>query len=566
LYEGEAFMGNWLGAQTADLCTHMNGMGLTFDNMKKYFTESNDTYYSIAQNLIHPATFQGKGAESFLGAVDADINKLRPLVDGLGHLSSACDVFSSSISQASSTYDSKLAAIDSNPQVPYRYIEKWRDELISNFFAEVSLSPGHDPTGSDVMSKFLQQGQGTVEGPFYWAVNTVRATVDSDAEEYATLAMSGDFPFYYDKTHRTDAPFDPAEFKKPIHVHFINGYNDVSKVILSHLENWADLLQSAYKTFQSAIQNPDGYLSARDIFDLLYYGSMDGKYTNGSQGTDKPITITPYTTKDGKKGLLITLGGTDMGHLTNDDKILAALDTGEGLPTAYLVEIHNALETYMDEHPEMKGSELTISGYSLGGMQAQILADALTDPTRAGGQDFTTLVTNDGLHVANVITYASPVMGPPMTGVNYTMYDGGYDPVPLLSYYENPQLTPLRGTLVGLETNPVWTILQLKFQRGKMDDIYGAYHSLIAGDQMSWQDKVNHYIDRQHLYQYQDFKSITDVGNTSNDPFFWGHQLNMDNHLHYYQSAQLNNNQLSSNLKNIDPSSLGPTEYFSIKE
>jgi hypothetical protein len=321
-------------------------------------------------------------------------------------------------------------------------------------------------------------------------------------------------------------------------------------------------------------------LSARDLFDLLTYGSLDGKYSDGTQGTNSPITITPYTTKDGKKGLLITLGGTDMGHLTNDDNILAALDEGEGLPTAYLVEIHNALDTYMIDHPEMKGSELTLAGYSLGGMQAQLLADALTDPTQPGAQDFTGLVTNDGLHVANVVTYGSPIMGTPAAGVNYTMYDAVHDPVPLLSSYENRRLDKLKGILQKLDNDPKGAYDQLMSQKG---DAYKAYLSLIDADQMSWSQKVNHYIDKKNQY-HNNIISLTDVGNTSIGtghprlkwPNLWllcftypltafdpDHQLNIDNHLHYHQSAQLNSSQLTSNLK-IDPNSLGPTEYFSI--
>ena len=59
-------------------------MGSILDTMKKDFTESNDTYYKTAQNVADPFTFQGKGAQAFLMAVDADVNRLRPLVDGLG--------------------------------------------------------------------------------------------------------------------------------------------------------------------------------------------------------------------------------------------------------------------------------------------------------------------------------------------------------------------------------------------------------------------------------------------------------------------------------------------------
>jgi hypothetical protein len=595
-------MGNWLSGKTADLCTQVNAMGLILDNMKKDFTESNDTYYSAAQNVADPGTFQGKGAQAFLMAVNADVNRLRPLVDGLGHLSSACDVLSSSISQASSTYDSKIAAIADSPQVPSKYIpamdgypqvpsqyfDNWREELLSNFFAEANLVYG-PYTGNDAMSAFLQQGRSAIETPMYGVVQSVATwTVDRDAEAYAEQIINNYHNLHSAGTDIPQASGDPtADIKKQVHDNFNNAYADLHKAISTNLENWADELHSAYKTFQSVIQNPDGYLSARDIYDLLYYGSLDGSYTDGSQGTNSPITITPYTTTDGKKGLLITLGGTDMGHLTNDDNILAALDTGEGLPTAYLVEIHNALDTYMINHPGMEGSELTLAGYSLGGMQAQIVAKALNEPNslidNPGAGNFNDLVTHYGLHVANVVTYGSPIMGAPATGVNYTMYDAVGDPVPLLSSYENPLFDKLKGTLAKLGTDPKGAVGQLVAQGGLE---YKAYCSLIDADQLSWQDKVNQYIDPNH--QHQHIYALTDVGNTSigqghprllalpdlGAPWTWwnttyfdpGHQINIDNHMHYYQSAQLNvgqSSQLTSNLK-IDPSSLGPTEYFSI--
>lgn len=586
-------MGNWLGGRTANLCTQLNNMAQIFDDIKKHFTQSNDTYYQAAQNLVHPATFAGDGAKAFLTAVDSDVNTLRPLLDGFGHLASSCDTLSSSISHSSGAYDGKIASIPYDSNVPNNYFDKWRDALINNLFTHAD--PGHP---SDALGEVLQMGSSFTIGPWSTALNAVEATAAKDAEQYASDLIANNLQLQIDQWMDDNTPWaakyigwfghdvltkqqikdQENHIHQQTHKEFMKAFDNLSADIIGYIKSWADELQNDYRTFRSAIQNPDDYLSARDIYDLIYYQSKDGNYKDGSQGTNSPITITPYTTKDGKKGLLITLGGTDLGHLTNDDSILAALETGEGLPTAYLVEIHNALETYMNEHPDMNGAELTLSGYSLGGMQAQKLATYLTN----GDYPDLTDPKKHGLHVANVVTYGAPVMGPPANGVNYTMYDAVDDPIPLLSYYENPELLKLRSALTSLDTNPVDTIQQLWTHPG---DAYNAYLSLIRADQLPWQQKVNRYIDKPSIdpnHQYH-IIPITDVGTTSigtGDPqitmtpvinpvgpvydfsFNPGHQLNFQNHQQYQASSQLNSRLTSLN---IDPSSLGPTEYFPLK-
>ena len=205
-------------------------------------------------------------------AVDADVNRLRPLVDGLGHLSSACDILSSSISQASTTYDSKIAAINNDsqvpskyipamdglPQVPSKYFDNWREELISNFLTEANLVYG-PYSGSDAMSAFLQRGQSAIETPMYGVVQSVATwTVDKDAEAYAEQLI---YNYRSQTVHYTNNDIiqgsgDPtADIKKQVHDNFNNAYTDLHKAISSDLaENWADELHSAYKTFQSVIQ------------------------------------------------------------------------------------------------------------------------------------------------------------------------------------------------------------------------------------------------------------------------------------------------------------------------
>ncbi len=595
-------MGNWLSGRTESLSLSLtfaahstSNMASILDNMKKRFTESDDTYYQTAQNLADPSTFQGQGAQAFLQAVDADTNTTRVLADGLEHVATASDTLGKAIQQSSSTYDHSLSTIYQDPNVPSSYLEKWHDALINTLFDDAN--PGYI---SDTLSEILKNGWwGALTDPWNTAFATVQATVIQDAKNYATQQINGNFQIGADQWIIDHTPWLAGKLGNPTQAQlqtqknqiqqqtlndFTNALNGMSRDITLILQEWAGELQGEYQTFQTAIQNPNGPLNARDIYDLIYYGSMDGSYKDGTQSTNSPITITPYTTKDGKKGLLITLGGTDLGHLTNDDSLLGALETGSGLPTAYAVEIHNALETYMNEHPDAKGSELTISGYSLGGMQAQLFASDL-----AQGY-YGDLTGADGLHVANVVTYGSPVMGPPMRGVNYTMYDATNDPIILLSHAENKDITDLKSILVLFNSDPVTAAQQLQAQGGK---VYQLYLSLIRADQLPWDQKVNQYIDPTTLdpnHQYH-IIPITDVGGTSietGDPHFYnanplakipeigrpiaglipipgfdpGHQLNFNNHLQYYKSSQLDNSLPGGT--NINPSSLGPTEYFPV--
>lgn len=588
-------MGNWLSGRTASLTLSLiftphstSSMASILDNMKKRFTESDDTYYQTAQNLADPNVFQGQGAQAFLQAVDADTNTTRVLADGLEHVATASDTLGNAIKQSSATADHGLSTIYQDPNVPSNYFDKWRDALINTLFADAD--PGYM---SDTLSEILKNGWwGALSNPWNSAFATVQAMVAQDAKNYAIQQINGNWQIDTDQWIIDHTPWLAGKLGNPtaaqlqteknqitqqISDTFMNALSGMSRDITLILQEWAGELQGEYQTFQASIQNPNGHLSPRDLYDLIYYGSMDGSYTDGTQSTNSPITITPYTTKDGKKGLLITLGGTDLGHLTNDDSILGALDAGSGLPTAYETEIRAALQQYLLEHPEIAnnpgGTELTFAGYSLGGMEAQIFADDL-----ANNQD-PEITNNYHLHVANVITYGAPIMGPPIKGVNYTMYDAVDDPIPLLSYYENPQITKLKGILTQLDSNPVAAIQKLKAQGG---DAYKLYLSLIHADQLPWQQKVNTYIDPKHQYH---IIPITDVGNTSigtGDPglqfntigiptgpqipwpsFNSGHQLNFNNHLQYFQSSQLNNGSLSG--VNIDPNSLGPTEYFPLK-
>src|SRR5262249_52972530 len=86
---------------------------------------------------------------------------------------------------------------------------------------------------------------------------------------------------------------------------------------------------------------------------------------------------TPYTTRSGKRDLLITISGTDITHWW-DNGIVNALLTGVGgANNPYMSDLGDAIQKYMVEHPEMKGVGVTFVGYSQGGMIAQNWAKLL---------------------------------------------------------------------------------------------------------------------------------------------------------------------------------------------
>ena len=264
-----------------------------------------------------------------------------------------------------------------------------------------------------------------------------------------------------------------------------------------------------------------------------------------TQGTSKPITITPYK-KDGKNGLLISIGGTDLNNINYDTDLFTALQTGQGYTNPYLADVRQALLDYMREHREMAGSEITFAGYSLGGMTAQQMANDI-----ASGNDST--INQSGLRVAQVITYGAPVMGAPLNNVKYNMYDATYDPIPLLSSYEDHLLNQLDSPL-NPNYSPQAPLSGLRFAAA-----LGVNLGIIsAAHMMPWDTKLHSYIDPGGQYGAQ-IHNINDVGNT---PLGSGGPLVIQNHLEYQNSNQLN---AASTDTGINTASLGPTEYFGMK-
>lgn len=124
----------------------------------------------------------------------------------------------------------------------------------------------------------------------------------------------------------------------------------------------------------------------------------------------------------GPNTILVTLAGTDPSHPGWDTNLANALDAGGGdKNNPYLKDINAAIEQYIQEHHLPPGTQVIVAGHSLGGMEAEYLAE------NNGTTNYT---------VSQVITFGSPQIGPPVAGVQYHQYFNQYDPITLSSWYE----------------------------------------------------------------------------------------------------------------------------------
>lgn len=490
----------WLTSVMQACCNQLNDAATALTNLQNACINANDQYSQDATNLVSQQQYGGKGARAFLAEVNTDINANSVVLDGIGHVATALTNFSSAITTRCTTYDTQLAALqfsweqnDNGYDNPFSYdqFNSFRDMLINGTFENLNevIFPARDH--QDGLAMILVSGSAALPEAYANNVNAVYQT----AEKVAATLVSQSVQFYYSPSDQAD---DAAAVQKDAH----DLVHTLSEQILPILTNWADDLAGEGITFTLAVQNAQNYLSARDIYDFIY-NSANG-VDQGSQSTNKPITITPYQTADGKTALLITISGTDPGHMW-DTSVLNAINTGvngAGDPTdnPYYLDVNTAIATYMSEHKDMEGAEVTFAGYSLGGMVAQLV----TNEEAAKGS----ALAQNNLTVKNVITYGSPIMGPKYRGVNYTLYDSQFDPIPDLSSY----------VILGGSKDP---------------------HNLYASNM--------HYLTDVDVVQAPGILAVP--------------ELSVLNHMHYYQSNQLNS---PSTALNINPTTLGPTEYFTM--
>lgn len=454
------------------------------------FDTDNKTYFDDSNALVNQKIFWGFGSQAFLVAVSKQIGDSQPLVRGLRHISAQTLAYRQEVDATTSHYAGQLGQVDAGDFYPQMGIGSMRDLLVADTLLAVDLN------------SLLKSGSSAIAGPLAAATSSFHATIDRTVP--IALSRYGATP---------DKQVEQAQITS-----YQNMLAGISVHVGTILKSWADELYHATSKYLSIIPNVDSYISVGDMFLNIFGG-------NGPtlQNTNRPISIIPFKMPDGSTRLLVLIAGTDGFHQYYADNIPRAFEFGNSPnPDApYLKDVEGAVLNYLNEHPEIQNPHVTLMGYSLGGMVSQYLANE---------------ASTYGTGIDSVVAVGSPVMTPPVefsptTGVNYQLYMGTGDLIPLLSEHE------IEGsTLSG----------------GRLDRVSKAY-------QMNWNDKLHQYIDPYNQYG----NSIIPV---SDIPFKKDSILSelthlLPNHVEYQNSNFLENQDLTS-LNGATQS--GVPEYFPV--
>jgi pimeloyl-ACP methyl ester carboxylesterase len=464
-------------------------------NFADTFETDNQTYFTDSNTLVNQKVFWGYGSQAFLTSVSKQISDTDPLVRGLRHVSSETYSYRQTVDALTSQYATQIAQqVDAYSVYSNRGIGSLRDALVGSALPNVDLNT------------LLQSGSVAVTGPLAAAKSTLMTVV--------AQTVHSTFAGY--------RPLTPQEQQvQQMQTTDIQGQVSSAYALVSPiLEQWADALCQETRKYGAIIQNADNYMTAGDMFLTIFHPGEPGP---SLQNTNKPIEIVPFTMPDGSTRLLVYIAGTDGFHTFYADNIPRAIEFGKN-PDAnapYLKDVENAIQSYLTEHPEMKNPQVTLMGYSLGGMVGQYLANN---------------AANYGTNFDSVIAVGSPVMGPPAdfsptSGVDYKLYMGTGDLIPLLSTYEAQS-----STIPGDELKRMST----------------AY-------QMSWNDKLHQYIDPTNQYG-NSIIPVSDLPFTKDSiASELAHVL--PNHVLYQQSNFLENQSISQ-FNNATQS--GVPEYFPV--
>jgi pimeloyl-ACP methyl ester carboxylesterase len=297
--------------------------------------------------------------------------------------------------------------------------------------------------------------------------------------------------------------------------------SEVYSQVQVYLDEWADVLHKATQDYQEKILNADNYISAGDMYDIILHMNEPGfKMAN----SNKPISIVPFKMADGTTRLLVYISGTDAFHSSYADSIFRSFQNGmnSGADSQYLKDVASALSTYLDEHPEFANPQITLMGYSVGGMVAQELTSQLNSP-----------------NINQVITVGSPITNVPVdysptSSVDYKLYMGTGDLIPLLSTHEIDQ-----SQLTG----------------DRLDRVSQAYTKL------TWDEKLHQYFDPNN--QYDD--SVIPVSDLPFVKDSIAEELKniVPNHVLYAKSNFLENQDIST----FDGApQIGDPEYFPVTD
>lgn len=459
--------------------------------------QANQTYFNDANALFNQKIFWGYGSQAFLTSVIKQISDTDPIVRGLRHVTSQTATYSQAISSDTAYYQNQISTgVEEAFMYGHVGLGSIRDALVNTTLENANLND------------ILKSGSSALSSPEITAKNSLQ----SDMVSYVHAS--------YSQFTAAQLAADAQNIQNQITTSQ-EKVGEVYSQVKVYLDEWADALCKATQDYQGKILNADNYISAGDMFDVIFHPNEPGF---NMQNSNKPISIVPFKMADGTTRLVVYISGTDGFHPYYADSIVRAIQNGlySGDDSQYLKDIDGALLAYLNEHPEFQNPKITLMGYSLGGMAAQELATRLDIP-----------------NIDQVITVGSPITDPPLdysptSRVDYKIYMGTGDLVPLLSTHET-DFSNLTGD--------------------RLDRVHQAY------TQLTWDEKLHEYIDPNNEYG----NSIIPVSDLPfvKDSIFDELKNLLPNHILYSQSNFLENQDIST----FDGATqIGNPEYFPVTD
>jgi pimeloyl-ACP methyl ester carboxylesterase len=350
--------------------------------------------------------FSGLGAQAFQEALNVHIEITGHVTDAFNGASKALSNFGDDIKSLSSHYDEQLSnikATDYAPGVSLVGSSSPVAEAARSTF--MSLNPQAALIDNVISSAdgnaVLQDGPSDLLGLLSSAYNRLINQAEG-------MSISMPPPEANNSTNQAQAQQMVMASLDALHF-------DVSQVY----KNWGNAIHQSFSNFTSAMQAVTQKVQP-------YIDILNNKLTSAAaimamihliSGSNEPISIV----QTGPNSIMVYISGTNLSGYGEDTNIWNALGTGMGMNMPYEQDVIAAIEQYSAEHG-LVNPQVTLAGHSLGGMVAQQIAEQHL------------------FNVNQVITFGSPVMGPPVRGIKYDMYEADSDIVPLLSRYENPTL------------------------------------------------------------------------------------------------------------------------------
>lgn len=363
--------------------------------------QSSNSVSQLIQQNSAVMDFSGLGAQAFQESLKVHLEITGHMTDAFNSVSNALNKLTTAIDSANTQYDGQLSTIKGTNYAP--------DNPSSNVAqgaraAFINLDPW-----TVMIDDVITSADG----------NAILISGPSDltnllSNAYVRLANQADGEVISLPFESKPTPAEEAQARQMVVDALFALYYDISQVYNS----WADAVQQAYLSFQSTMATVEQQV--QPFIDILTQptsaASIIAMIQMISQSSE-PIAIV----QNGPNSILVMISGTNLGQMGYDTNIWNALGTGMGQNMPYEQDVIAAIQQYCQEHG-LTNPEVTLAGHSLGGMVAQQIAE------------------QNIFDVRMVVTYGSPIMGPPVPGVNYDIYEADSDLVPLLSRYENASL------------------------------------------------------------------------------------------------------------------------------